>query len=163
MQVCVLVFVCLSWMLVWLLFSKKTGGFLPLALPPFPPFIMVSWVQTDSSSCLFCLIYQARTDKCKHLPGYPPHLGARGGWMCSIFIPIRWINALFSPGCLSNLLCSWSNFLLLSHLDPNATSSGRPVNRRRCGRRWHTPSGLAIRYLCGCAVEVSGNWCGLVL
>lgn len=85
-HVSVSVFVCLHWMLVWLLFSKKTGGFLPLAPTPLPPLIMAPWVQADSSSCLFSLIYQARADKCKHLPEDPPHLGALGGWMCSIFV-----------------------------------------------------------------------------
>lgn len=48
---------------------------------------MASWVQADSSFCLFSLIYQAKTDKCKHLTEHPPYLGALGGWMCSIFYP----------------------------------------------------------------------------
>lgn len=58
---------------------KKTDRFLPLAPSSFPSLIMPSWVQADSSSCLFPLIYQARADKCKHLPEYSPHLGALGG------------------------------------------------------------------------------------
>lgn len=67
-QMCVSVFVCLYSFLVWLLLSEEIGRFLPLAPSPFPPLIMASWVQADSSSCLFSLIYQPRDDKCKHLP-----------------------------------------------------------------------------------------------
>ena len=114
---------------------RKTGRFLPLAPSPFSPLIVASWVAADSSSCLLPLIYQARADKCKHLPRYPPNLGARGGWMCSIFlfIPIWWINELFSPGCLSSPPSVWSSPLLsFFHTSPpNTISSSVPGNR--CG------------------------------
>lgn len=102
--VCVCVCMCVLVLDASLALVLKKGRQVPPS--PFPPLITASWVQADSSSCLLSLIYQARADKCKHLPEYPPHLGALGGWMCSIFYPIRRINALFSPGCLSNLLCT---------------------------------------------------------
>lgn len=103
--VCVCVPTSDASLLVWLLFSKKTGGFLPPAHFPFPPLIAASWVQADSSSCLFSLIYQARADKCKHLPEYPPHLGALGGWMCSIFYP-HMADQCIILTCLSDVLRS---------------------------------------------------------
>lgn len=103
---CVHLSVSVGWDASLALVLKKTGRFHPLAPSPFPPLIVASWVQADSSSCLFSLIYQARADKCKHLPEYPPHLGALGGWKCSIFYPIWWINALLSPGCLSITFCT---------------------------------------------------------
>lgn len=130
---CGSVFVCLYWMLVWLLFSKKTGGFLPLAPTPFPPLIMAPWVQADSSSCLFSLIYQARADKCKHLPEDPPHLGALGGWMCSIFYPICGSMHYYYLAVFLAVSSSSSSLLLL-HLTQNTITSTLPVDICYYGR-----------------------------
>lgn len=96
---------------------KKTVRFLPPAPSPFPPLIVASWVQADSSSCLFSLIYQARADKCKHLPEYPPHLGTLGGWMCSIFYP-HIVDQYIVLTWLS-FKCSLLGSLLLPHLSQN--------------------------------------------
>lgn len=47
---------------------------------------------------------------CKHLPGYPPHLGALGGWMCSILYPHMVDQCIiltllsFQPSLLGRLL-----------------------------------------------------------
>lgn len=91
---------------------KNTGRFLPLTRCPFPPLIVAPWVQADSSSCLFSLIYQARDDKCNHLPVYPPLLGGLGSWMCSIFfILMWWINACPKSSLLGHRV--------LSHLTQN--------------------------------------------
>lgn len=94
---------------------SKTGRFLPLARPLSPPLIAASWAQADSSSCLFSLIYQARPDKCKHLPEYSPHLGARGAWMRSILYPHMPDQCIMLPWLCFQ--CSGPGpSLLLSHL-----------------------------------------------
>lgn len=103
-------------------------------LSRFPPLIMASRVQPDSSSCLFSLIYQARADKCKHLPRYPPHLGALGGWMCSIFFSSPYGRSMhYSHLAVCPTFSPQSSPLLLSHLIQNTISSSMPVNR--CGLR----------------------------
>lgn len=90
---------------------KKTGRFLPLACSPFPPLLVASWVQADSSSCLFSLIYQARADKCKHLPEYPPHLGGLG---CVSFF----FNPHMVDQCLSTIFSAWSSSTFTPHRKP---------------------------------------------
>lgn len=116
---------------------------------------MASWVQADSSSCLFSLIYQARPDKCKHLQEYSPHLGAHRWFnVFHFFLPPYGESMHYSHPAVFATFSAWSSSPLLSHLIQSTISSILPVNRCYYGRWSKTPLGLAIWYLCGWVVKV---------
>lgn len=107
-------------------YSQTGSQVTPSCIPSIPSFLMASWVCAGSCSCLLPLIYLARPDKCKHLPGYPRHLGGRGVWMCFIFFClIHWIDASpqssqLGPRLLSHLCpktrypsaCQWTGIMV---------------------------------------------------
>lgn len=130
---------------------KKTVRFLPPAPSPFPPLIVASWVQADSSTCLFSLIYQAWADKCKHLPEYPPLLGALGGWMCSHFLSPYGGSMHCSHLAVFQMFSAWfsSTSTPLPKLFPSACLlTGVTMDVGQLG--------VAIWFLCGRAVKVFG-------
>lgn len=104
--VCMLVCVCLCVFILdasLALGLRKTSSSFSLSFHS----LFLSWPLgfRQTAPPVFSLWLSGQDWQGKHLARYPPHLGALGGWMCSIFfIPIWWINALLSPVCLFNLL-----------------------------------------------------------
>lgn len=107
---------------------------------------------------------------CKHLPGYPPHLGALAHWMYSILYPHMVDQCIiltllsFQPSLLGRLL-----YFHTSPKNPISSWLSQPsLSQPVCEQvllyeqRTKTLLGLAIQYLCGWAVKVysfSVDWC----
>lgn len=104
-------------------YSQTGSQVTPSCTPSIPSFLMASWVCAGSSSRLLPLIYLARPDECKHLPGYPRHLGGRGVWMCFIFFLPHTLDR-----CFSTIFSAWSPSTF-TPLPENPLPISLPANR----------------------------------
>lgn len=120
--VCVSGFVCSYIGLCFGYCSQKDMQVSPSACSPLPPLIMAPWVQADSSSCLSCLIYESRANKCIPAGVSSPV------WEAKVVVPIFWIHIVWIDACPQS-----STFT--PHPNPCPPAS-RPGNR--CNYGWRT-------------------------
>ena len=86
--ICVLIY----WILFWLLFSKRHAGFSLCSLST-PSFNHGPLGSADSFSCLSCLIYESRANKCI------PARASSPVWEAKVVVPIFWIHIVWIDAC----------------------------------------------------------------